>query len=79
MVVKRLVVAIAAPALAGSLPLPDATAAPPCWKRLINDWFDGRIDSRYSCACDRTATRKLPPDRPEIGQEIRRRANACRR
>jgi hypothetical protein len=39
-----------------------ATAAVPCWKALINDWFDGRIDHVYPTACYRQAIAHLPQD-----------------
>jgi hypothetical protein len=39
-----------------------ATAATPCWKRLVNDWYDGRIDKAYSVACYRAAIKNLPED-----------------
>jgi len=39
-----------------------ATAAVPCWKALINDWFDGHIDHVYPVACYRQAIAHLPQD-----------------
>ena len=36
--------------------------AQPCWKRLIGDWWDGRIDNAYSIACYRAAMRHAPED-----------------
>lgn len=39
-----------------------AAAAQPCWKRLVNDWFDGRIDQVYPIGCYREALRNLPAD-----------------
>jgi hypothetical protein len=39
-----------------------ADAATPCWKRLINDWYDGRIDSIYPARCYRSAIKNLPED-----------------
>ena len=39
-----------------------ATAAVPCWKALINDWFDGHIDHIYPVACYRAAIAHLPQD-----------------
>jgi hypothetical protein len=47
-------VALAAPAV--------ASAATPCWKRLINDWYDGRIDQAYPVRCYRQAIKNLPED-----------------
>jgi hypothetical protein len=40
-----------------------ATAATPCWKAVLSDWFaDGRIDQTYPLSCYREAQRHLPPD-----------------
>jgi hypothetical protein len=39
-----------------------AAATPPCWKTLINDWYDGRIDGTYAIPCYREAINHLPPD-----------------
>lgn len=46
----------------GALAAPSATAATPCWKELINDWYDGRIDKTYSVSCYRAAIKNLPED-----------------
>jgi hypothetical protein len=35
---------------------------PPCWKTLINDWYDGRIDGTYPIQCYREALHHLPTD-----------------
>jgi hypothetical protein len=37
-------------------------SAAPCWKTLINDWYDGRIDKNYDPQCYRDAIKHLPPD-----------------
>jgi hypothetical protein len=42
-------------------PLP-AAAATPCWKALLNDWYDGRIDNTYAIHCYTDALKHLPPD-----------------
>jgi hypothetical protein len=34
----------------------------PCWKKLINDWYDGRIDKIYPKQCYRQAIKHLPKD-----------------
>jgi hypothetical protein len=34
----------------------------PCWKTLINDWYDGRIDGTYAIHCYRDALKHLPTD-----------------
>jgi hypothetical protein len=61
-----LVVTIAALAVALALAVPrNATAAEastPCWKALINDWFDGRIDHVYPQSCYLAALGHLPKD-----------------
>jgi hypothetical protein len=36
--------------------------AKPCWKKLIDDWYDGRIDGTYSYACYRAAIKNAPED-----------------
>jgi hypothetical protein len=51
--------------LAAAVGLPvvgPASAATPCWKSLINDWYDGRIDGTYAIPCYREAIAHLPPD-----------------
>jgi hypothetical protein len=42
-------------------PLP-AAAATPCWKALLNDWYDGRIDNTYPINCYSDALKHLPAD-----------------
>ena len=39
-----------------------AQAAKPCWKVLLNDWYDGRIDKAYPVSCYRAAIKNLPDD-----------------
>jgi hypothetical protein len=34
----------------------------PCWKRLLNDWYDGRIDKIYPIPCYSDAIKHLPPE-----------------
>ena len=45
---------------------PAATAAPaagvPCWKQLLNDWYDGTINNIYPLPCYRQAIDHLPLD-----------------
>ena len=54
---------VAAAALTGMLVRPvTASAATPCWKSLLNDWYDGRIDNTYPIHCYRDALRHLPKD-----------------
>jgi len=39
-----------------------ASAARPCWKTLIDDWFDGKIDNTYPRECYTQAIQHLPRD-----------------
>jgi hypothetical protein len=48
-------------AAAVARPLP-AAAATPCWKALLNDWYDGRIDNTYPLHCYSDALTHLPAD-----------------
>src|SRR4051794_14491905 len=41
---------------------PTAPAAAPCWKQLLNDWYDGHIDKTYNAGCYREALKHLPTD-----------------
>jgi hypothetical protein len=55
--------AVLAAALVGSLARPVAAeAAGPCWKTLLTDWYDGRIDNTYPLHCYDDALHHLPPD-----------------
>jgi hypothetical protein len=49
--------AVHAPAAAAS-----TASSTPCWKSLLNDWYDGRIDQTYSVHCYRDALKHLPAD-----------------
>jgi len=52
-----------------------ASAGAPCWKVLLNDWFDGRIDQLYPVSCYRQAINHLPADVEEYSsarQDINR-------
>jgi len=57
-----LVVISAGLVLAFGITTAPATAAVPCWKTLINDWFDGHIDHIYPAACYSQAIAHLPQD-----------------
>src|SRR5881227_4458251 len=46
----------------------NATAKAPCWKTLLNDWFDGRIDNTYPVHCYHEAINKLPEDVRDYSQ-----------
>jgi hypothetical protein len=57
-----------------------AKSKPPCWKTLINDWYDGRIDGTYPVHCYRDALKHLPTDvetyssaRDDIRQALQKR------
>lgn len=39
-----------------------ASTATPCWKTVINDWYDGHIDHTYPIPCYRQALSHLPED-----------------
>jgi hypothetical protein len=39
-----------------------AAAATPCWKQLINDWYDGRVDKTYPAHCYQEARKHIPRD-----------------
>ena len=39
-----------------------ASAGTPCWKVLLNDWYDGRIDGSYPRHCYSDALKHLPAD-----------------
>jgi cobalamin biosynthesis Mg chelatase CobN len=48
--------------LAGLTHAGPAAAATPCWKTLLNDWYDGRIDQTYARHCYQDALKHLPAD-----------------
>jgi len=52
---------IGAAALALGVSSP-ALASTPCWRALINDWYDGRIDQTYPVSCYTDAIQHLPQD-----------------
>jgi hypothetical protein len=41
---------------------PQSPAAVPCWKQLLTDWYDGRIDKTYPIPCYRETLKHLPTD-----------------
>lgn len=57
-----LVVAASAGVLPATASAEAAAATVVCWKRLINDWYDGRIDQAYPVRCYREAIANLPED-----------------
>jgi len=40
----------------------NAAAAQPCWRTVIQDWYDGKIDGDYSASCYREALKNAPDD-----------------
>lgn len=57
-----MVVAASAAVLPATASSAEAAATVVCWKRLINDWYDGRIDQAYPVRCYREAIKHLPED-----------------
>jgi hypothetical protein len=47
---------------AAAQPARAAASATPCWKVLLNDWYDGRIDGSYERHCYTEALAHLPAD-----------------
>jgi hypothetical protein len=41
---------------------------PACWQKLLNDWYDGRIDGTYSVRCYHEAINHLPEDIQDYSQ-----------
>jgi hypothetical protein len=56
-------IALVAASFAGAaVQAPRASASAPCWKVLLTDWYDGRIDHVYPIHCYTDALKHLPPD-----------------
>jgi len=53
---------LAAALAAAAVHAAPAAAASPCWKTLLNDWYDGRIDNTYPKHCYTDALHHLPAD-----------------
>jgi hypothetical protein len=68
-------------AVAGAMLLAAPGAAKdPCWKTLIDDWYDGRIDSVYPVQCYRAALEHMPEDVAQyssLGDDINRALQAA--
>jgi hypothetical protein len=63
LVKAALLAALVSAAFAGSaVHAAPAQAATPCWKLLLNDWYDGRIDQTYPVHCYKDALKHLPSD-----------------
>jgi cobalamin biosynthesis Mg chelatase CobN len=58
----RAVLLLGALLLAIGVPAHSASAAPPCWKVLLTDWYDGSIDKTYPIPCYQQAVAHLPTD-----------------
>jgi len=78
-ILVTILVVVAATAAIGAAPAA-AKSKPPCWKVLINDWYDGRIDGIYPIHCYRDALKHLPADvdtyssaRDDIKQALQKR------
>ena len=56
------VCALVAAVAATTMRAPAAQAKTPCWKQLINDWYDGTIDKTYPVHCYREARQHIPQD-----------------
>jgi hypothetical protein len=56
------VLALVATACATAGPASAKGEKAPCWKQLINDWYDGRIDGTYPVPCYEEAINHLPSD-----------------
>jgi hypothetical protein len=61
-VLRAALLAAALVAIVVPVAAPTAGAAAPCWKRLINDWYDGTIDKTLPIPCYRQAIPQLPTD-----------------
>jgi hypothetical protein len=57
-----LLAAFGAAALALGAASPAVAGSTPCWRALINDWYDGRIDQTYPIGCYQDAIAHLPQD-----------------
>jgi hypothetical protein len=61
-ILRAVLLAVVALLIFGTAGPAAAKKAPPCWKTLINDWYDGRIDGTYPVHCYREALDHLPTD-----------------
>jgi hypothetical protein len=60
--VRRLLPVFVAACAALSVSASPASAATPCWKLLLNDWYDGTISNVYPIHCYHDAIKHLPTD-----------------
>ena len=84
-IVVALLIVGAAGAFAGVAPAATTRSSTACWKTLINDWYDGRIDGIYAIHCYREALSHLPSDvdtyssaRDDIQQALQKRITESR-
>jgi hypothetical protein len=84
-IVVALLIAGAAGAFVGVAPAATKSGTSACWKTLINDWYDGRIDGTYAIHCYREALKHLPSDvdtyssaRDDIQQALQKRITESR-
>jgi hypothetical protein len=61
-IVRTLIPAVAILVAALTLGVAPAAAKTPCWKKLLNDEFDGRIDKTYPVYCYHQALSRLHED-----------------
>jgi hypothetical protein len=61
-IIKALTVATVAAAVLLIGQAAPVHAATPCWKKLLNDWYDGRIDNVYPIHCYEDTLKHLPED-----------------
>jgi hypothetical protein len=60
-ILAALLIVGATGALAGVAPAATKDATP-CWKTLLTDWYDGRIDGIYEIHCYRDTLKHIPTD-----------------
>jgi hypothetical protein len=84
-IVVALLIVGAAGAFAVVAPAATKRGTTACWKTLINDWYDGRIDGVYAIHCYREALNHLPSDvdtyssaRDDIQQALQKRITESR-
>ena len=84
-IVVALLIVGAAGAFVGVAPAASKRGTTACWKTLINDWYDGRIDGIYAIHCYREALNHLPSDvdtyssaRDDIQQALQKRITQSR-
>jgi len=84
-IVVALLIVGAVGAFAGVAPAASKRGTTACWKTLINDWYDGRIDGIYAIHCYREALNHLPSDvdtyssaRDDIQQALQKRITQSR-